>query len=257
MTATASIDREIADSTHTFIHQNERDVRRALRILHGSRPFEIRILKIPGRGKPHNAAGYFNNIDLAAKLVVQFDLTRQPGAIYTAMNEINPALFARSPNAITEYLEDTATDRDIMGRRWILIDADPVRPAGISSTDGELSESMWRADAIFDWLRNRYWPEPVIAESGNGMHLLFPIDMPNDAEATRTITSILAGLQSEFGDGARFAGRLPVNIDCKVFNAARITKLYGTWTRKGCSTTDRPHRRTRIIYVPDYLESGL
>ena len=44
-----------------------------------------------------------------------------------------------------------------------------------------------------------------------------------------------------------------VKVDLKVHNAARITKLYGTMARKGHDTTDRPHRRSELVYVPDYL----
>jgi hypothetical protein len=37
-----------------------------------------------------------------------------------------------------------------------------------------------------------------------------------------------------------------VKIDEKVFNPARIWKLYGTTSRKGENTTERPHRRSEI-----------
>ena len=35
---------------------------------------------------------------------------------------------------------------------------------------------------------------------------------------------------------------------------ARITKLYGTMTRKGDHTPERPHRRSRILEIPDELK---
>ena len=43
-------------------------------------------------------------------------------------------------------------------------------------------------------------------------------------------------------------------VDASVSNASRITKLYGTMTRKGHDTNECPHRRSELIYVPDYLE---
>jgi hypothetical protein len=44
-----------------------------------------------------------------------------------------------------------------------------------------------------------------------------------------------------------------VVVDLTVFNAARITKLYGTMTCKGDSTTDRPHRRSRVLEIVESL----
>ncbi|MDO8872916.1 MAG: hypothetical protein Q7V05_09345 [Methanoregula sp.] len=38
------------------------------------------------------------------------------------------------------------------------------------------------------------------------------------------------------------------------YNAGRIWELYGTVTKKGDHTPERPHRRSRIISVPERLE---
>ena len=46
-----------------------------------------------------------------------------------------------------------------------------------------------------------------------------------------------------------------VEIDTSVFNASRITKLYGTITRKGADTEERPHRQSRILDIPDYFDA--
>ena len=34
------------------------------------------------------------------------------------------------------------------------------------------------------------------------------------------------------------------SIDAAVFNASRLTRAYGTTTRKGTNTAERPYRRT-------------
>jgi hypothetical protein len=44
-----------------------------------------------------------------------------------------------------------------------------------------------------------------------------------------------------------------VTIDTKVFNAARVCKLYGTVARKGDSTPDRPHRVATLHRVPEEI----
>ena len=44
---------------------------------------------------------------------------------------------------------------------------------------------------------------------------------------------------------------LACSVDLKVFNAARIWKLYGTKACKGDNTTERPHRLAKLLAVPE------
>src|SRR5581483_3340090 len=53
-------------------------------------------------------------------------------------------------------------------------------------------------------------------------------------------------LASKFSDNA-------CHVDTTVHNPSRICKLYGTMIRKGESTTERPHRLSRILEVPAEL----
>jgi hypothetical protein len=46
-----------------------------------------------------------------------------------------------------------------------------------------------------------------------------------------------------------------LEIDEKVFNPSRISKVYGTLARKGDHTNDRPHRWARIILAPDHPQA--
>jgi hypothetical protein len=130
----------------------------------------------------------------------------------------------------------------VQRRTWLQIDADPVRePADIPSTDAEKEESRQVILAARTFLAGSGWPEPLFADSGNGYHLLYPIDLPAaDSELVKRILDALA---------ARFDTDR-VKIDRKVFNPARITKLYGTLSRKGDHTPARPHRRSRILEIP-------
>lgn len=47
-----------------------------------------------------------------------------------------------------------------------------------------------------------------------------------------------------------------VDVDVKVFNPARITKLYGTYSRKGGNTPNRPHRISKILVVPQEIKEN-
>ncbi len=46
---------------------------------------------------------------------------------------------------------------------------------------------------------------------------------------------------------------LAVEVDRTTFNAARISKLYGTLAAKGDSTAERPHRMSALLEVPDEI----
>jgi len=87
------------------------------------------------------------------------------------------------------------------------------------------------------------WERPILADSGNGAHLLYRIDLPNDQEALAFVTHALAELDRRYSDDV-------VKVDVTSANAARIWKAYGTVARKGDSIPGRPHRLSRILEVP-------
>jgi hypothetical protein len=222
------------------------EIRRALDLLTvPGGVFEIRALKLPGRGKPLTAAGYFLDLDKAAQAAAVLD-RRKAGGVYLVLNEITPALLARSPEQTTDHLDQTTSDGDIIRRRWLPLDFDPSRPAGISSTDAEHNAAQQAAERCRDWLRHEWgWPDGILADSGNGWHVLYRVDLPaDDGGLVKRCLEVIAG---EFDAAA-------VKVDRAVFNPARIWKLYGTTARKGHSTADRPHRVARLVDVPEPVQ---
>jgi len=87
------------------------------------------------------------------------------------------------------------------------------------------------------------WGPPILADSGNGAHLLYTLDLPNDEEALKLVAGALAALDRRYSDDL-------VKVDVTCANAARIWKAYGTVARKGDSIPGRPHRISRILEVP-------
>lgn len=222
-------------------------IQEAIQILtrhHDGAVFEIRIPK--AAGKNQTASGYFtpNYTGVAEKAVTKYD----GGAnIYITINPVDSALSARSPNKLKGWMKETSTDKDILRRVHLLIDADPRRAAGISSTDEEKEYARKVIEAIREYLYEKAWPLPIYADSGNGYHLLYRIDLPNDPASNDLVKSCLLALDAKFSTEK-------VGIDKAVFNAARISKLYGTMACKGESTCDRPHRRSSLIEVPDKFD---
>lgn len=206
---------------------------------------EVRALDATTRSdswRPSTFSGYFDDADKLATAVSE--LASATG-IYFTFNEPDPALLARAVNRLRKSDKGTTTsDGNIIRRRYLLIDCDVARPAGISSTDAEHEASLAKAREIDLYLHDRGWPDPILADSGNGTHLIYAIDLPADDEGL--VSRVLVSLATEFDDAE-------IVVDRKVFNPARITKLYGTLVCKGDSTPDRPHRFAKIIDRPETI----
>ena len=215
-------------------------IREALDVVLGHEaPDNVAELRIP-ETRQKTVAGYFDDWDMLAHEIARW--SGKAAGVYLTLNPVNPALLARSPNKLTPFARYTTSDRDIMRRRWLPVDFDPVRPAGISSTDEEHEAAIERARACGRWLLRQGWPAPIVADSGNGAHLLCPIDLPPDDEGL--VKQALAALAWRFDDDR-------VAVDQKTFNAARIWKCYGSLSCKGADMPGRPHRPARLLYVPD------
>lgn len=199
-------------------------------------------------------SGYFNfeTLDAAVSEIAELDRSAIAPGIYVTVNPVAPALLARAANRIKPRARETTQDKDVVRRRWLLIDVDPVRPAGVSSTNAELTRALERARALAEFLATPGWPAPILAMSGNGYHLLYRIDLPTDDGGL--VKAVLAALADRFSDDA-------VAVDRSVHNPARIVKVIGTVSRKGdelrdvAGLEDRPHRRSEFIEVSDQVDA--
>ena len=216
------------------------EIRRAVDILF--RPGDVVEVRVPKAGRYRTISGYFSNFDELAAAVARLERNKWPG-IYWTLNPVNPALAARANEKLKLYAEATTSDADILCRRWLPVDLDPRRPTGISSSDAEHQQALDLAALIAKALAGQGWPEPVFADSGNGAHLLYRVDLPNNAETTDLLKRCLEALSARYSTD-------DVAVDETTFNASRIFKAYGTTSRKGDDTAERPHRPSRILEAP-------
>jgi len=202
---------------------------------------ELRILDAPKGGV---ISGYYNDFGKLALDAAQWD-GRAPG-IYVCLNPCWLELLDRSPNHFKTHCKhgDLTKDRDVFSRRWLPVDFDPVRPADTSSTDAEHYAAIARARVTRSSLAvTEGWPEAIVADSGNGAHLLYRVDFPNDGPSKERIRAALVMIKERFSTET-------VKIDTSVSNAARIWRLFGTMNCKGTNTPERPHRRSCILDLP-------
>jgi hypothetical protein len=218
------------------------------RIIAPDQLVEVRCLKLAD-GKNTTWSGHFRG---HGELRLMCEAATKPSGfcagVYFTLNPIKPEKFiAKAPRLGPCEHRDTATDADILERRWILIDVDPKRASGHekeSASDEEKEAARETAKAIHDELTTaRNWPVPIIGDSGNGYHLLFPVEsipytLPlGDEDPIRETLNRIADKY----DTDR------VEIDRKVYNPARICKFPGTLAMKGRGEGDRPHRVSRIL----------
>ena len=96
------------------------------------------------------------------------------------------------------------------------------------------------AREIISFMSAQGYGRHILAFSGNGYHVLFPVNV--DATNREIIEEELQRLDSMFSTSK-------CKVDTALDNPARIIKLYGTFAHKGRSTQDRPHRLSKILEV--------
>lgn len=203
--------------------------------LTGERLFELRTV-----GKPV-LSGYFRCPEKAAAAAAKHPRE----TFYVTLNPPSSGCHSRAQSErLTASPKETTSDRDIDGRAWLLVDIDPKRPAGVSATDAEKEAAGRVARRAMEWLAARGVSGPIVADSGNGWHLLYRINAANGKAEHGAVKAFLQVLAMRF-DTAE------AGVDTAVHNAARITKLYGTRAAKGADTPERPHRNSRLLKVPE------
>ena len=237
--------------------QKMSDTERAKRLAAHIRPLfvpgqviELRALECrKGGGRPHTESGYFDTDHLVEMAKAAGDLSPFCKAVYCTFNGLRPELIHRRANRTDWANEGELTkDKHVLTRLWLLIDLDPVRDSLISASQAEKEHARQLAEEVERFLREMGWPEPILADSGNGYHLYYRIDLP--AVDGGLVARILKKLARQFD-------RPEAKVDQTVFNAAQITKFPGTLARKGDNTKDRPHRRAELLRLPGEPTSAL
>ena len=209
--------------------------------------FEVRVLDAVSADyrREHIESGYFDYEHISAVPEALKRLLSFRG-VYVTVNPVNPDLLARAVNRLRPAGRNpTTADTDTVRRRWLLIDCDPRRASGVSSSNSEHESALAKAREIRDGLSSLGWPKPVLTDSGNGAQLMYRIDLPaDDGELVRRVIGEIAKASSE-----------QVAIDTSVHNPARIWRLPGTMNCKGDSIPERPHRMARILEEPQDIVS--
>ena len=155
---------------------DERMIRRAIAtMIPEGNVFEVRIIGKRGKAKP--ISGYFTDADTLIRAMGTVDLRNVN--VYITLQPVNEDCYSRSQHDHFEAGVATTTDSDIDAYNWLFIDLDPIRTTDISSTQEELEEATALGRKVYDYLQSIGFSQPLIACSGNGLHLLYTIAMKN------------------------------------------------------------------------------
>ena len=204
---------------------------------------ELRALGVKrGRGRPCTESGFFDSGHLREMARTALALSPIARGVYFTLNPLRPDLLARRANRVEWAGEgELAKDKDVLCRRWLLVDADPVRDPHVSATEAEKAAAQEVVQAARRHLAGLGWPPPLLADSGNGWHLLYRVEgLVGDGG---TVERALKALASRFGTSR-------AKIDTSVHTPARLCKVPGTWARKGDDMPGRPHRLSRLLEIP-------
>jgi hypothetical protein len=243
---------------------------------------ELRCLKVENTGSPSppNYGGIYNYDTLPKMVSEALAHSGKCYGVYFVVNPINPefitAMQKRTPPrkpfiTATVGRNSCPGDADILHRRWLIIDIDPVRridpmegidcsDTDVSATDEEKLMAFAKAKQIAHYLcelglaiektghERAGWEAPdVFVDSGNGCHLYYEFKIPaanfvqaETFESCDMVSRFLESLSYQFSDD--FA-----KIDMGVSNPCRIVRFPGTLARKGINSAKRPHRLSSVL----------
>ena len=223
---------------------NETEIRKTVSVMKApGQIFEVRVIL----DEKTNYSGYFKDADT---LIAQLhSVPVAEGNVYLLLNQLKEDCWSRKQaNKFIRNVKDATKDSDIVGYEWLLIDLDPERTKGISSTDDEIELGYQKAREVFSFLKSYGFEDPILGFSGNGYHLLYRVAI--DVSVKDDIKKFLNVLDALFSTGA-------LKIDTVNYNPARVCKLYGTLAMKGRDDPEggRPHRMSEIVYLPEEIKA--
>ncbi len=214
------------------------DVRLAHQFLHPTGPVEIRPYDMAG----NRLSGFYRDSARLIDDVSDF----AGGGVHWTVNQIDDSV------PITNRYDSArigacTSDKHIVRIRTLPLDFDPVRPKGVSATDGERAAAKAVADAAIQYCREHGFPEPLIVDSGSGVQAYFACDLP--VADNQLVKAFVFHIRDKFS--------IPeVTVDDSVWTLSQLMReRTGNWNRKGPNTPDRPHRQSTIISCPATRET--
>ena len=220
---------------------NESEIYKWFDLMKGNNQLtEIRII-----GNGQTFSGYFKD----AKTMIEAIKPYSAYNIYFTINRIDETCYGREQcNRIVKKPRNTTSDLEIIARDYVFLDLDAKKISGVNATDEEVEKTKIKAKEVYKFLKENGFYEPIVAFSGNGVHLYLRCALLPSEENNKIIKRFTQAMGMLFSDEY-------VDIDQKIFNLGRIAKVPGTYSRKGSSdSVDRPQRMCYIVKAPQEIK---
>ncbi len=85
-------------------------------------------LRVLGADREGTVSGYFDHEHRDAMANAADQYSGEAEGVYLTLNPVRPDLIARAANRTRSWAKHTTADIDVVVRRWVPVDFDPVRP---------------------------------------------------------------------------------------------------------------------------------
>ncbi|MBC7540680.1 MAG: hypothetical protein H7281_17810 [Bacteriovorax sp.] len=211
--------------------------------LHSEESF-VELRAIPFMSKNNYVKiGYYDDTE---KLIVALKSLDSAHNIYLGLNPRKEILtHAYQLNTWIEIRDSGGKAEDIEKISKVLVDLDTKRPhKKVNASDSEIELTKSNMKPIKEYLSSKglLFTE---AFSGNGFHLTIEtIGYKPTQENETKIQHFLSFLKQKFENEF-------FEVDSGVFDRPRISRFYGTVSKKGMNTIERPWRLSKIIHKAD------
>ena len=119
--------------------------------------------------------------------------------VYITLNGIKDECHSRQQrNCFVRNAKPNTSDSDIYCFDWLMVDMDPVRAAGTSSSEEQIGYAKEKCNEVYAFMKRTGFDDPIVAFSGNGAHLLYSIGLAMNDENKQLVKDCLAVLSLFF-----------------------------------------------------------
>jgi hypothetical protein len=175
---------------------------------------------------------FLPDIDKAAAVIEKADVSRNFKGIYVTLQVLKEGSTSDKRKDVASYVH-------------LMIDFDRKKKNGNASDEerSAIEEAMQEARK---WLSGILESEPLVADTGNGFHLIFKLQpFAADERAMALLRECILAVKAKLEEPG-----LNLEVDTSVAEPEQLTRCYGTWNRKYPETPGRPQRQSKILSAP-------
>ena len=175
---------------------------------------------------------FFTDVDNAAAVIEKADASGNFKGIYVTLQLLKPGSTSDKRTDVASYVH-------------LMIDFDRKAKNGNASDEERCAIEQVMQEAK-EWLCGILESEPLVADTGNGFHLVFKLQpFAADERAMSLLKECILAVKARFEKSG-----LNLEIDASVAEPEQLTRGYGTWNRKYPETPGRPQRQSRVLSAP-------